>query len=78
MLHHYKYFYYCRSNQTLVNKSYIAKVEQDEDGEFHIVFPDMLLESMGWDKNTILEWVNNNDGTFSIKKVEENVKFGRA
>jgi hypothetical protein len=62
----------------LVNKSCIARVEQDENGECYLVFPDMLLESMGWDENTDLEWVNNNDGTFSIKKVEENVKFGRA
>lgn len=62
----------------MVNKSYIARVEQDENGEYYLVFPDMLLESMGWDENTTLEWVNNNDGTFSIKKVEENVTFGRA
>ena len=78
MLHHYKYFYYRRSDKTLVNKSYIARVEQDENGECYIVFPDMMLENMGWDEDTPLEWVNNNDGTFTVRKVEENVKFGRA
>lgn len=58
--------------------SYIVKVEVDENDNHYIVFPDMLFESLGWDENTNLEWVDNKDGTFSLKKVEENVTFGRA
>lgn len=62
----------------MVNKSYIARVEQDENGDLILVFPDDMIKTLGWDENTQIEWIDNNNGTFSIKKVEENVTFGRA
>jgi hypothetical protein len=61
-----------------VKKIYTTKVEKDENGESYLILPETLLLEMGWDENTNLEWVDNKDGTFSLKKVEENVTFGRA
>ena len=62
----------------MVKKIYTTKVEKDENGESYLILPETLLLEMGWGENTNLEWVDNKDGTFSLKKVEENVTFGRA
>lgn len=40
----------------------------DDDG--CITFPDDLMEKLGWKEGDILEWINNNDGTFTLKKSE--------
>ena len=61
-----------------MKKIYTTKVEKDENGESYLILPETLLLEMGWGENTNLEWVDNKDGTFSLKKVEENVTFGRA
>lgn len=47
----------------------IGHIEVGEDGEYYLVtdFPELF----GWTEDTILEWVDNEDGTFTIKKVEE-------
>ena len=52
-------------------KTWISPIEVDgPSGEWYITFPDELIEKVGWGENDTLEWINNNDGTFSIKKVE--------
>ena len=58
--------------------TFIGKVVEDENGELILVFPDEMINTLDWNEDTALEWINNNDGTFTIKKVEDNVKFGRA
>jgi bifunctional DNA-binding transcriptional regulator/antitoxin component of YhaV-PrlF toxin-antitoxin module len=40
----------------------------DEDGI--ITFPDDLLEQTGWIEGDVLEWIENNDGSFTLKKLD--------
>jgi hypothetical protein len=36
---------------------YIGNVVEDEDGELLLEFPIELLNQMGWDEGTMLEWM---------------------
>ena len=40
----------------------------DEDGV--LTFPDDLLEITGWVEGDVLEWIDNQDGSFSLIKNE--------
>ena len=40
----------------------------DEDGI--LTFPDELMDKLGWKAGDELEWIDNNDGTFTLKKLE--------
>lgn len=46
----------------------VGHFELGEDGEYYLVtgFPELL----GWKEGDELEWVGNQDGTFTLKKVE--------
>lgn len=48
-------------------KTYNVKLEKDGD-DLILTFPPEFLESVGWKEGDILEWVYNQDGTWSIKK----------
>lgn len=52
------------------NKTWTVPIEEDHLGEYYVTFPDELIEKVGWSENDTLEWIDNKDGTFSIKKVE--------
>ena len=41
----------------------------DDDGILNL--PDDLLEEMGWKEGDELEWIDNNDGSFTLKKYEQ-------
>jgi bifunctional DNA-binding transcriptional regulator/antitoxin component of YhaV-PrlF toxin-antitoxin module len=36
--------------------SYIIEVEEDENGELFITFPDEVIEELGWQEGDILNW----------------------
>lgn len=45
-------------------------VEEDtETGDAILQFPPELLEKAGWQEGDTLEWVDNNDGSWSLVKV---------
>jgi N-acetylglucosamine kinase-like BadF-type ATPase len=47
-----------------------SKVEEDIiTGEQWITFPPELMEKLGWKEGDDLEWIDNYDGTFTIRKV---------
>ena len=54
-----------------------ANIEKDpETGELMLVFPEDFLEQlkeMKWEIGDTVEWVDNEDGTWSIKKVDDNL-----
>ena len=56
-------------------KTYIVRIEFDErEGEYYIPLPEEMLKTfadLGWSVNDELEWVDNQDGTFLLKKKEE-------
>lgn len=45
-----------------------ARVEVGPDGEHY--FLSYVIDQMGWDEDTIVEWFDNEDGTYTLKKVE--------
>jgi hypothetical protein len=51
-------------------KSWIVPVECEND-ECVVTFPDDLIEIAGWKEGDVLEWIDNNDGSFSLIKAED-------
>jgi len=50
------------------NNSWTLDVEQDENGDAVIQFPDDLLEKVGWQEGDALQWRDLGDGTWSLTK----------
>lgn len=42
--------------------SYILEVEEDENGELYITFPDEIIEDLGWQEGDILNWNVKGEG----------------
>lgn len=42
-------------------------VPVDEDGI--LTFPDELMDKLGWKEGDTLEWIDNQDGSFTLKKL---------
>lgn len=54
------------------NKKWIIPIEVDgPSGEYYIVFPDDLLEAANIQENDVVEWEDNGDGSYLLKKVEK-------
>jgi hypothetical protein len=54
-----------------MNKSWIVDVQEDENGEPIIELPEELLQQTGWSEGTPIEWIDNKDGSFTMKEVTE-------
>jgi hypothetical protein len=53
-------------------KSWTVTLEEDpETGELILPFSDEILEEVGWKEGDVLEWIDGNDGTWSLVKKEE-------
>lgn len=56
-------------------KRYVVQIQyEDREGEFYIPLPNEMLPDitkLGWTVDDELEWIDNNNGTFSIKKKEK-------
>ncbi len=45
------------------------EVQQDpETGEHYLQFPDELIQQVGWQIGDELAWIDNGNGTWTIKK----------
>lgn len=53
----------------------ILEVKQGGDGELYLELPDSLLDEVGWKTGDQLKWVNNANGTWSLVKVDEELKY---
>jgi hypothetical protein len=52
--------------------SWTVEVVTDPDtGELMLPFPPDLLSQMGWSEGTDLSWIDNENGTYTIKKKTE-------
>ena len=52
------------------NMAYTLKVEQNEaTGECFIILPEELLEQMDWDEGDNVQWIDNRDSSFTLKKI---------
>lgn len=52
-------------------KSFVVEVEEDENGELLLPLPLELINQMGWDEETILDWELMDNGTVVLKEVKE-------
>ena len=43
-------------------------VREDENGELYIELPPDLIEQLGWDENTEVLWVVEDDGKIILRK----------
>ena len=48
----------------------IVYLEEDSDGELILPLDFDLINQMGWNVGDTLQWIDNGDGTYSIKKYE--------
>lgn len=47
-------------------------VKESADGELYIDLPPEMMEAMGWDEDTVLEWRVYEDGTVALGKANDN------
>jgi bifunctional DNA-binding transcriptional regulator/antitoxin component of YhaV-PrlF toxin-antitoxin module len=48
-----------------------------ETGDQILEFPDDLMESAGWKEGDVLEWIDNKDGSWTLRKKDENTETDR-
>lgn len=47
------------------------KIEQNEDGERYFLSPDELHKDLLWNEGDTIEWIDNNDGSWTLKKLSQ-------
>lgn len=52
-------------------KSWILEVEELPDGEKFISLNDEILAETGWKEGTVIEWIDNHDGSWTMQEKEE-------
>lgn len=51
--------------------SYTLKVEYNENtDEYYFILPKKLLKQVGWKQGDTIKWIDNKDGTFTLKKIK--------
>lgn len=50
-------------------------VEMDPSGEYFVTFPDDLLEAANLKEGDEIKWVDNGDGSYTIRKVTKEIKM---
>jgi len=48
----------------------IVTLEKDENGELILPLSDELMKELGWKIGDTIEWIDNKDGTWSMRKKE--------
>lgn len=52
-----------------MNKSWTLEVKEDpENGDAVLEFPEDLMESAGWQEGDTIDWIDNGDGSWTMKK----------
>jgi len=47
----------------------MMKLTVDDDGV--LTFPPELLKETGWEEGDVLEWIDNENGSFSLRKQDK-------
>lgn len=50
----------------------IDLIEDAETGELILQFPYEVCQEMGLEEGTVIRWTDNGDGSYTIRKVENN------
>ena len=51
-----------------MSETYTAWVDTDIDGSLYIIIPEELIEELGWKVGENITWIDNNDGSFTVRK----------
>jgi hypothetical protein len=55
-----------------MTKSWTIVLDEDpETGDLIMPLSDEILESAGWKEGDTLEWIDNENGTWSLRKLDE-------
>jgi hypothetical protein len=55
------------------SKHWTLEVQQHEDGDYFIEFPDDVLAEADWKEGDVIEWLDNKDGSWTLrKKLDDN------
>ena len=54
--------------------SYILEVQEDENGELFVTFPDDIIEDLGWQEGDVLEWKLKGNGVI-LSKLNDNAGY---
>lgn len=55
----------------MMNKTWTLEVKEDpETGDAILEFPEDLMESAGWKEGDELTWIDNKNGSYTLKKKE--------
>lgn len=54
----------------MTKTSWTITVEEDSESCF-LPLPDDLLEQLDWDEDTIIEMIDNGDGSWTLRKVND-------
>jgi bifunctional DNA-binding transcriptional regulator/antitoxin component of YhaV-PrlF toxin-antitoxin module len=48
--------------------TYQTKIEMDASGEAYFQIPDELWETLGWEIGDTIDWTDNKDGSYTLRK----------
>lgn len=54
-----------------MSEKYIGNVVEDENGELLLELPVEMLNQMGWDEGTLLEWMIDEEENIILKEAED-------
>lgn len=54
-----------------MSNSWIVSLEEDENGDLILPLNDDILEGVGWKTGDTIEWIDNKDGSWTMRKKEE-------
>lgn len=46
----------------------VSVQENGETKELYIQFPEDAISQVGWSENDVIEWLDNGDGSWTLKK----------
>jgi len=55
-----------------MTKSWTLEVQQHEDGDYFIEFPDEVLQEIGWTEGDVIGLSDNGNGSWTLKKLDKN------
>jgi hypothetical protein len=50
---------------------YTTKIELDPSGEAYFLIPDDFWEQTQWEIDDVIEWIDNGDGSWLLRKKDE-------
>ena len=57
-----------------MNNSWILTVEEDpETGDLILPFTDEILAEVGWKEGDVIEWIDNKDGSWTMRKKDATI-----